>query len=118
MADYGLFIGFGTPVRGREAKSLDVFNEATQYYSRLQQEGRIESFEVAILEPHGGDLGGFFLLRGERQKLSQLRVETDFERLTTRANLMVDRIGIIGATLGDSMGQSIGMFQEEIRKLA
>ena len=114
MADYGLFIGFGTPVRGREARSLDVFNEATQYYSRLQQEGTIESFEVAILEPHGGDLGGFFLIRGERQKLSQLRVDPDFERLTTRANLAVDGIGIIGATLGDGMGQSIGMFQEEI----
>jgi hypothetical protein len=118
MADYGLFIGFGTPARGREAKSLDVFNEATQYYAKLQQEGRIESFEVAILEPHGGDLGGFFLLRGERQQLSQLRVEADFERLTTRANLMVDGVGIIGASLADGMGQSIGIFQEEIRALA
>lgn len=118
MADYGLFIGFGTPVRGREAKSLDAFNEATQYYSRLQQEGMIESFEVAILEPHGGDLGGFFLIRGERQKLSQLRVDAEFERLTTRAALLVDALGIIGATLGDGLGQSIGMYQEEIRALA
>lgn len=117
MADYGLFIGFGIPVRGREARSLEVFNEATEYYGRLQQEGRIESFEVAILEPHGGDLGGFFLLRGERLKLSQLRVDTEFERLTTRANLIVDDIGIIGATLGDGMAQSIGMFQEEIGRL-
>ena len=117
MADYGLFVGFGTPVRGREAKSLDAFNQATQYYSRLQQEGTIESFEVAILEPHGGDLGGFFLIRGERQKLSLLRVDAEFERLTTRATLMVDSLGIIGASLGDGLGQSIAMFQEEISTL-
>jgi hypothetical protein len=117
MADYGLFIGFGTPVRGREARSLDVFNEAMQYYGRLQQEGRIESVEAAILEPHGGDLGGFFLIRGERQELGRLRVEAEFERLTTRANLIVDGMGIIGASLGDGLAQSIGMFQEEIGML-
>ena len=28
MADAGLFIGWGAPVRGREAKSLEVFSEA------------------------------------------------------------------------------------------
>ncbi len=117
MADYGIFIGFGTPVRGREAKSLEVFNEAMQYYTRLQQEGTIESFEAAFLEPHGGDLGGFILLRGERRKLGQLRVDAEFERLTTRADLVVERIGIVGATLGDGMAQSIGVFQDAISEL-
>jgi hypothetical protein len=37
MADSGLFIGFGTPVRGRERQASKVFNEAFEYYSRLQQ---------------------------------------------------------------------------------
>jgi hypothetical protein len=118
MADYGLFIGFGAPSRGREVKSLDVFNEAMQYYARLQQDGRIESFDAAILEPHGGDLGGFILLRGERQTLSQLRVDAEFERMTTRASLVVDDIGIIGASLGDSLAQSMGMFGEEAGRIA
>jgi len=117
MADYGLFIGWGTTVRGREAKALDSFNEALAYYGRLQNEGRIESFEVGLLEPHGGDLAGFVLIRGERQKLSQLRVDAEFERLTTRALLVVDGLGIIGASLGDGLGQSIGMYQEEIAAL-
>ena len=62
MPDYGIFVGFGTPVRGREAKSLEVFNEALQWYAQLEQEGTIESFEAVFLEPHGGDLGGFILL--------------------------------------------------------
>jgi hypothetical protein len=38
MADAGLFIGWGAPVRGREAKGLEVFTEALAYYGRLQQE--------------------------------------------------------------------------------
>src|SRR5437764_1460769 len=60
MADTGLFIGWGAPVRGREKKGLDVFNEAVQWYGQVQQDGRIESFEVALLDPHGGDPGGAF----------------------------------------------------------
>jgi len=32
LADEALFIGWGEVVRGRESKSLDVFNEALQYY--------------------------------------------------------------------------------------
>jgi hypothetical protein len=118
MPDYGIFVGFGAPTRGREAKSLEVFNEALQYYARLEQEGKIGSFEAVFLEPHGGDLGGFILLRGDRAKLSQLRASAEFERMTTRASLVVDRIGITGATLGDGMGESMGMFQDAIRDLA
>ena len=59
MADSGLFIGFGAPVRGRERQAIKVFNEAFEYYSRLQQDGEIDSFEPVLLQPHGGELGGF-----------------------------------------------------------
>ena len=41
MAEAGLFIGWGAPVKGREAKGLEVFNESVEYWGRLQQEGRI-----------------------------------------------------------------------------
>jgi hypothetical protein len=66
MADWGLFVGFGTTVRGRERQAIKVFNEAIEYYTRLQQQGEIESFETVFLDPHGGDLIGFTLVRGDR----------------------------------------------------
>src|SRR5579875_2312642 len=81
MADSGLVIGFGTPVRGRERQAVKVFNEVFEYYSRLQREGEIESFEPVLLEPHGGELGGFFLLRGDQDKLARIRGSREFERL-------------------------------------
>jgi hypothetical protein len=117
MPDYGIFVGFGAAVRGREAKSLELFNEAMQYYARLEEGGTIDSFEAVLLEPHGGDLGGFFLLRGDRDKLSHLRQETEFQRITVRASLIVEGLGVIGATLGDSMGEAMGLFQEAIGEL-
>src|SRR5512144_1654978 len=73
MADEALFIGWGEVVRGRESKALDVFNESLQYYARLQQDGTVEGFDAWFLAPHGGDLSGFVLLRGERERLDDVQ---------------------------------------------
>ena len=118
MADSGLFIGFGLPVRGRERQSIKIFNEVFEYYSRLQQEGEIESFEPVLLEAHGGELGGFFLLRGERDKLARVRSSDEFERSTVRAELIVENIGVVGATLGERLMSQMAMFTEQVEELA
>jgi hypothetical protein len=117
MANAGLFVGWGAPVRGREAKGLEVFNEALQYYGRLQQEGTIESFDTVLLEPHGGDLQGFILLRGDEDKLAHLRVDDEFVRLSTRASLIVEGVGVVGASLGDGLQDAIGIYQQSISDL-
>jgi hypothetical protein len=117
MADSGLFIGFGAPVRGREGKSLEVFNEAFEYYARLQQAGEIESFEPVLLEPHGGELGGFFLLRGDRDKLARVRGSEEFERLTARAQLMVENLGIVSAFLGERLMAEVTVFSQQVEQL-
>ena len=44
MADRALFIGFGIPVRGREERAVEVFNEFVGMFGRMQSDGRIESW--------------------------------------------------------------------------
>jgi hypothetical protein len=117
MADAGLFIGWGAPVRGREAKGLEVFNETLTYFGRLQQEGAVESVEPVILEPHGGDLQGFILLRGSEERLAELRVDDEFVRMSTRASLIVEGVGVVGAALGDGLQDSIATYQQAISAL-
>ena len=95
MADAGLFIGWGHVVRGREERALDVFNETVELYGQMQSDGRIEDFEVALLEPHGGELAGYALLRGSEAQIDALRRDEDFERLMTKADLIVDDLGIV-----------------------
>jgi hypothetical protein len=118
MADAGLFVGWGAAVRGREAKGLEVFNEAVAYYGQLQQNGEIESFDVVILEPHGGDLQGFALLRGAEEKLARLRVDDEFVRLSTRASMIVEGLGVVGASLGDGLQDAIATYQAAVSELA
>ena len=117
MADSGLFIGFGAPVRGRERQASMVFNEVFEYYSRLQQEGEIESFEPVLLQAHGGELGGFFLLRGDQDKLARIRSSEEFERLTVRAQLLVENLGIVDAALGGRLMSQMSVFGEQVEEL-
>jgi hypothetical protein len=117
MADFGLFIGFGFPVRGRERQAVKVFNEAIEYYARLQQQGEIESFESVFLEPHGGDIGGFTLVRGDQDKLASIRTSDEFLRLSTRAQLIVEQFGVVGANLGERIGTLMGVFNEQVEDL-
>ncbi len=100
MADFGLFIGFGNVKTGREDAADRVFQEGMAYWTGLQASGEIESFEVALLTPHGGDLGGFFLLRGDRDKLARLQLTPEFERLVSRALFVIDGFGVVSASLG------------------
>src|SRR5258708_8115640 len=95
MATGALVIGFGPAVRGREQKALQVFNEAIQYYTQLQQQGVIESFEPVALEPHGGDLAGFLLIRADREKLNALRTNEEFLRLNTPPAQLLAALALI-----------------------
>jgi hypothetical protein len=117
MADDGLFIGWGEVVRGREAKAVEVFNESVAYYMKLQEDGKIESFEPWFVAPHGGDLGGFILVRGEREKLDEVVRSEEFERLQTRVAMIVDGSGAVPAVTGDALARGMGQFQEAIGDL-
>lgn len=118
MANAALFVGWGPPVRGREQKALQVFGEAMQYYARLQRDGEIESFEPVQLEPHGGDLSGFALIKGDREKLNRLRYSEEFLHNLNRAVLVVENVGVIGAFIGEDLNRLYGNFGQQVQELS
>jgi hypothetical protein len=118
MADHGLFIGWGAVVPGREAKSLEVFGEVVANYGQLQADGKIESFDVALLEPHGGDLEGFALIRGTREQMDAVQTDPDFRRSLTRGSMVVQKLGVVEAYMGDALGSEMQTYQQAISDLA
>jgi hypothetical protein len=118
MPDSGLFIGWGKVVRGREGPAVDSFNETVGYLGQLQGDGRIEDFELCFLDPHGGDLDGFMLLRGSADQIDAVRRDDDFIRHMLRADLVVENLGVVGASLGERIAQEMALYQEEIGALA
>jgi hypothetical protein len=114
VADAGLFIGWGEVVRGREDRALEVFNETVELYGQLQADGRIESFEVALLDPHGGDLLGFAMLRGSEDQIDAVHRDENFIRLMTKASLIVENLGIIPASIGEGLARAMSIYQDEL----
>jgi hypothetical protein len=118
MAMGALFVGWGSAVRGREQKALEVFQEALQYYGRLQQQGDIQSFEPVALEPHGGDLDGFLLIKGDPEKLARLRASDEFIAINTRAGMVVENFGVAGAFVGDGLQALFADFGKQAAALS
>jgi hypothetical protein len=118
MADAGLFIGWGQVVRGREGSAVDGFNDFVEFAGQLQSDGRIENFEICFLDPHGGDLAGFTLIRGTTEQMDALSDDDEFLRQMTRADLHVENLGIIRASLGDGIARQMAIYTEEIGALA
>ena len=111
MADHALFIGWGEVISGREQHAARVFGETMAYFARLQLEGDIEGVEPYFLEPHGGDLNGFFLVRGEVDALSRVRSSEEFDNVILRATMVVQRMGVVSVTTGQALERQLGNFQ-------
>ena len=90
MADAGLFIGWGQVVRGREDRALEVFNETVEYYGQLQADGRVESWDVALLQPHGGELAGYVMLRGSQEQIDAINGDENFERVCVQLDALTE----------------------------
>jgi hypothetical protein len=117
MADFGVFIGFGFPARGREEGAVKSFQELLQLLGAQASQGIIESFEPVLLQAHGGDLGGFVLVRGERGKLDGMVASPEFQRLVLRAQTVVDHIGVVNCLLGGELQRQMGTFLPDTRDL-
>jgi hypothetical protein len=112
MAGHALFVGWGQVVRGREQLALSVFQDTVAFYAKLQEDGRIDSFEPFLLSPHGGELAGFFIVRGDLTALDALRSSPDFLRVISRAGAIVDNLGVVTAYTAEALAQVLGLFGE------
>jgi hypothetical protein len=103
MADRILFIGWNRAVVGREQQAMQLFQKTVEFYGKLQANGQIESFEPVLLSAHGGDLNGFFLLRGEAKKLAEVRGDETFIDITVEAGYCLEGFGIVPGFIGEAL---------------
>jgi hypothetical protein len=116
MADRILFIGFGTPVRGREERAVEVFDECVGLYGRMQQEGRIDGFDVVILEASGG-LGGWFTLRGTDAQLDAVQHDREFRRMIVDAEMVADDLQMCRGATGSAIAEEMEIYREAVARV-
>jgi len=80
----------------------------------LQQAGTIDSFESVLLSAHGGDLNGFFLIRGEPDKLNALMATEEWVTHVVRAGLHLEGLGVVRGVTGDLLMAQMGIWTANI----
>ena len=116
MAEAVLFISWGEGIAGREERGLEVFNEAVGYYGKCQQDGRIESFDVVLLEPNA-DMNGYIELRGSVEQLNALRDDEEYRRILLDATLVVHNMRVLGGETGERIARDMTRYQDAISRV-
>ena len=116
MADRVMFIGWGNPVRGREERALEVFNESVGLYGRMQQDGRIESFDITLLGVNSV-LNGFMELKGDMAQIQALSEDEEFQRVILDASLIVDDLNVMAGYTNAGVAGQMAIFAEAIAKV-
>jgi hypothetical protein len=116
MADRVLMITWGRPIPGREERGLEVFNEALGINGRKQQEGKIESFDVALLNPNGV-IDGYIAVRGSVDQLSLLQEDEEFRRNMIDASLVVEDLSVTMGYCDQGVAREVELYQDAIGKV-
>jgi hypothetical protein len=116
MADQVLVISWGSPVRGREERALEVFNEVLGLSGRMQQDGRIEKFNVVLLEPNA-ELGGYLEMHGSAEQISALRQDDEFRRNTADASLIVEGLRHTQGFVNEGVARQMALYQEAVSRV-
>ena len=114
MASSVILFGWNRSIPGREKVSAGHFDEFVKYLGGLQQKAVIQSFDAVFLDVHGGDLNGFFLLKGESAKLDTLRSTTDWITHITRASLHLEGAGVVQGVTGDEIMKRMAIWTSAI----
>lgn len=110
MSNSVLFYGWNRALPGREKEAGALFQEYFQYLGGLQQEGMIDSFEAVLLTVHGGDLNGFFVIRGDIVKLDEIRRTEEFNKYITLAGHLIDGGGLISGFTGEGVMRQMALW--------
>jgi hypothetical protein len=101
MGSNVIFFAWNRSVPGFEQQSAAHFQEFVQYLQTQKEDGMIQSYEPVLLDPHGGDMNGFFLIRGETNKLDTLMSTDAWESHMTRGAIHLHGPGVTRGVTGD-----------------
>jgi hypothetical protein len=116
MAEAALCTVWGAIVPGREKEALNVYNEAMQWWASLQQEGKIERFDVTALAPSGGEVTGFLVARGTAEQIDSLRRSKEYQQQLLRVQMIASHVNVADAYVDEGLAQLMGQAQEVIEQ--
>jgi hypothetical protein len=116
MAERVLVVSWGEPVRGREERALEVFNESMGYWGRAQQEDRIESFDVCLFVPNAV-MDGFIRINGSVAQLEAIKEDEGYQRLMIDTSLIVEGMHVFEGWANEGVARQMELYAEAVGKV-
>jgi hypothetical protein len=110
MSNDVVFIGWNRPVPGREHEAAELFGQSMAFYESQKKAGNLASYEPFLLDPHGGELNGFVLLRGTRAKLDGILATDEFQSIMVKGMVYITDLGAIRGIAGEAVPPRIGQY--------
>jgi hypothetical protein len=85
--DVALVVTWAGPVRGREAKSLEVFMESLGFWAGQAAQGRCQQPEVFIAEDGSG---GMLILKGKSDAMHEIAESEEGQTVIAKAQAIVE----------------------------
>ena len=108
MSDSSIVIHWGTPFVGREAPSLALFMEVTQFWEGKKAAGEVSAFRTYIAS--GGDVsndGGFMVIEGPSASLDKLANSEEYRRHMVKAIHLLSGISSKRYDTGAAINQAV-----------
>jgi hypothetical protein len=113
-SEYGLFIGWNRTRTGRENVADSAYQDHYDFWEKQKKAGKITSHDWVVLTPHGGDINGFVLIRGEKEAIDELAWDKEFLEIIARGELSAEGVAVLPAIVGDAARRQI----ENLHRLA
>jgi hypothetical protein len=110
-------ISWGTPVRGREAKTLEVFGKALAHFDALAKAGRIHGHQE--FQSRTGRSTGFMLVTGEIDELLAIQQTDEVIDLTQMGATICEdfRVTLYEGGTEKATTESIGRYVKNLTEL-
>ena len=111
---------WGTPVRGREAKGLEVFAKALAYFDDLAKQGRVHGHrEYVNITGNSTVWAGTMIVDGELSELLKIQTEEPTRRLVADAEAITQNFTQTVCVGGDekTVMEQVGLYTDELQKL-
>jgi len=116
MADRMLQISWGAATPGREERGLEGFNEAVALNGQMQQDGRIESFDIVLLGASNGP-NGYIELFGTAEQLAAVQEDEDFRSMLIDASLTCADLAVTPGVCNEGVAQTVALYQDALTRV-
>jgi hypothetical protein len=110
-----IFLSWKRVNPGYDQQGLELFQEMTHYFDTLQRDKTIQSYDVVFLGLNGGNLSGFFLLRGDSTKLDALQASEEWQVTQGRVQRYMEDPTVIRGMAGDEIQKLMALAPRILR---